>query len=168
MVTKFPHLLDMNKIIQIKEQKEEEYKRDLKKWEEANPEIAKSQKLSRMFYNVQTNKRRNGQTKSNKQLSAVPVMPAVPASTSITVAPYKAPAAAAVALPAPGLQQIIMAVKFMVKDEHHKAYLLYLLDTNESTQSIGIPIRIQGLLKAASYLCDASLYEYLKAISEKE
>jgi hypothetical protein len=71
-------------------------------------------------------------------------------------------------LPAPGIQQLIMAVQFMVKDEQHKKYLLYPLDTNESTQTVGIPIRVQGFLKAASYLCDASLYEYLKAIYEKE
>lgn len=177
MVTKFPHLLDMNKILEIKKQKDAEYARDMKKWEEENPELAKSHKITRIFQNVQSNKRRFSEKQLNKQLSAARVVPTVstvptvsvtPAPTPIEVAPYKVPAAAAVALPAPGMQQIVMAVKFMVKDEHHKAYLLYLLDTNESTQSIGIPIRIQGFLKAALYLCDASLYEYLKAISEKE
>lgn len=187
MITDYPHLVNLDKIIEIKTQKELEYTSELKKWEEANPEFAKKNKIGRFYSNAQDYKRRlfrnNLKKKRDGPPAALPtsapvptasVIPVASVSLPITVTPDNVSATAAAtateaaSAPSTAMQQLIMAVKFMVKDEHHKTYLLYLLDTNEATQSIGIPIRIQGFLKAASYLCDASLYEYLKAISEKE
>lgn len=201
MVKNHSTFIDFAKIASIERERDKQFEKDLKDWEEANPEEAKKHLKQRYTRNAVKNgvRRRRRQIMSNKyqigyqhgfsgatavaapmQFPAPQLVESVTASVPMVAIPklnlpifetvntIKPPVVAQQVVSKDSkLGQMSMAVEFMVKDENHKNYLLYLLAANDFTKEINSPIRIHAFMGAANYLCDEKLFAYLKAIDEK-
>lgn len=194
MIKRYPEYIDFAKIASIERERDKQFEKELKEWEEAYPEAAKRELQERYKRNVKINDNRRKRRRilsgkyprphGNTIQDAYVPQPTAPPPKIVYAAPTAIPTlnlpifetantikppvlAQQVAPKDSKLHQLSMAVEFMVKDENHKKYLLYLLAANEVTNQVNAPIRVHAFMGAAYYLCEEKLYGYLKAIDEK-